>query len=348
MKPVAPAVQSLLLTLATVASGGAPARAQEPQEAAFAEREVTFEAADGAVLAGVLLAPDGEGSFSGAVIIQGSGTSDRTNYWARSIAEALAGGGVTTLLPDKRGSGRSEGDWRTASFETLAGDALAGVALVRKQPGVDRDAVGLVGLSQGGHVAPLAASLSDDVGWVVDISGATVPVMEQIRHELRNTGEQADLSASDIAEILEIQRLAEAYLETGEWEPYARALEAARERPSADVAAGFPQTPDSPVWTWARLNGRYDPIPYWQHLDVPVLVVYGEEDEKDNVPVAESVERLRSALSASGHRDYTIRVFPGSGHALWDPASSPHAPRLREDFLDLLISWIGERTRSRE
>ena len=91
---------------------------------AFTERDVQAEAADGAVLAGVLLMPPGAGPFPGAVIIQGSGDSDRTNFWARSIAQVLANGGIATLLPDKRGTGLSEGDWSCASFETLARDAL--------------------------------------------------------------------------------------------------------------------------------------------------------------------------------------------------------------------------------
>jgi pimeloyl-ACP methyl ester carboxylesterase len=330
-------------------AGTLSATAQTPtrdsRDAAFTERDVKFEAADGVVLAGVLLIPTGEGPFPGAVIIQGSGDSDRTNFWARSIAEALANGGIATLLPDKRGSGLSEGDWSTASFETLARDALAGTVLVGEEQAVDGRAVGLVGLSQGGHVAPLAAGLSAEVAWVVDISGATVTVIEQIRHELRNTAVQAGLAASEVELIMTIQHHAERYVEFGEWEPYAQALEAAEGGSAASVAAGFPQTQGSPVWTWARLNGWYDPLPHWIRLRIPILVAYGAEDEQDNVPVSESVRRLESALLPAEHPDFTIRVFPGSGHALWDPTSSQgHAPKLRDDLVNLLVEWIHERT----
>lgn len=348
---VAPAALTLWMVAGTL-SGFAQAPATDAGDPAstetFTERDVEFAAGDGTRLAGVLLFPAGAGPFPGAVIIQGSGDSDRTNFWARSIAEALANEGIATLLPDKRGTGLSQGDWTTASFETLARDALAGVALVREQPGVDGGIVGLVGLSQGGHIAPLAATLSDDVAWVVDISGATVPVIEQIRHELRNTAAQAGLEPDDIEVIMEIQRLAEQYVESGEWEPYALALEAAAGGSAASVAAGFPQTPESPVWTWARLNGWYDPVLHWTQLRVPVFVAYGEEDEGDNVPVSESVQRLEAALQATEHPDYTIRVYPGSGHALWDPASSQHAPKLRDDFVNRLVEWVHERARSRQ
>lgn len=114
---------------------------------------------------------------------------------------------------------------------------------------------------------------------------------------------------------------------------YPQALASADGGSTASVAAGFPRTPESPVWTWARLNKWYGPLPHWARLRVPVLVAYGEEDERDNVPVAESVERLEAALREAEHPSYTIRVLSGSGHALWDPASNSHAPKLRGTIL---------------
>ena len=82
-------------------------------------------------LAGVLLTPIESGEYPAAVLLQGSGTSDRGNGWARLIAETLVSKGVAVLLTDKRGSGLSQGDWRTSSFDDLAKDGLAGIAALR-------------------------------------------------------------------------------------------------------------------------------------------------------------------------------------------------------------------------
>ena len=303
--------------------------------------QVTFAAADGVALAGLVYIPEGAGPFPGAVIIQGSGESDRTNIWARTFAQALVRSGVAALLPDKRGSGASGGDWMDASFEVLAKDALAGVERLREHSAVEDDRVGIVGLSQGGHIAPLAAA-SGDVAWVVDVSGAAVTLVEQIRHEMANTARRAGLSEDGVDAVVEIQRRAEGYVETGEWEPYAEAIAAAEGKPWQEIAAGFPESPDSPIWTWVRLNGTYDPIPSWKDVDDPILVVYGAEDEDDNVPVVESVRRLEAALAE--HGDATIRVVPDAGHALWAPDATQEDLRLNADFVELLTGWIHARS----
>ena len=66
---------------------------------------------------------------------------------------------------------------------------------------------------------------------------------------------------------------------------------------------------------------------------MPGLVVYGSEDEHDNVPVAESERRLESLARAN----LECRVYPGSGHALDDPQGN----WIRRDFLDELARWIA-------
>ena len=148
--------------------------------------EAELEYSNGDVrLAGVVLEPYAEGVFPGAVIIQGSGDSDRSNAWARSIAETIAGEGFAVLLTDKRGSGRSGGDWRTSSFEDLAWDTLAGVEALRRREGVQGNLVGVVGLSQGGKVAPLAATLGR-ADFVISMVRSVAPMDQARFHALEN------------------------------------------------------------------------------------------------------------------------------------------------------------------
>ncbi len=97
-------------------------------------REVRFWNAEQDLdLSGMLFLPDGDGPFPAAVIIHGSGTSQRDSAWYLTLTQHLQQGGIAVLLPDKRGSEQSEGNWHTASFEDLATDTLAGIAFLRAQ-----------------------------------------------------------------------------------------------------------------------------------------------------------------------------------------------------------------------
>jgi pimeloyl-ACP methyl ester carboxylesterase len=289
----------------------------------------------GVELAALLMLPDARGPVPGAVIIQGSGRSDRTNQWARAIAEELVRAGVAVLLTDKRGSGASGGDWQSAGFDELAADALAGVALLRGRAGVDPARVGLVGLSQGGWIAPLAAARSPHVAFVIDVSGAAVSYAEQSFHEMGNTARQAGLSEAGVAEVLALNRAAGESLVSGDWGVYERARQRALGTEARPVVEGFPAQ-DARIWAFLRKVFAYDPMPYWMVLPQPVLVVLGAEDEGDNVPVAASVQRLERGFASVGKRNARIVVIPGAGHALMDHTTHQLMPA----FTSTLAEWV--------
>jgi alpha-beta hydrolase superfamily lysophospholipase len=117
------------------------------------------------MLGGTIVFPVGAGPFPGIVFLHGSGAEGR---WAsRYLAHEFARRGVAALIYDKRGVGRSTGDWRTASFVDLVGDAVAAVEALRSQLRVASDRVGIHGHSQGGTIAPWVASKDQHVAFVV-------------------------------------------------------------------------------------------------------------------------------------------------------------------------------------
>ncbi|HEX6249862.1 MAG TPA: alpha/beta fold hydrolase [Gemmatimonadaceae bacterium] len=298
---------------------------------------------DSLTLAALLMIPrEAAERVPGAVIIQGSGASDRSNEWARSIAEVLVGQGMAVLLTDKRGSGASEGNWMTADFHALARDALAGIRFLHGRAEIDSNRVGLVGLSQGGWIAPLAAAQSPRVAFVVNISGASVSFAEQSFHEMANTARQAGLPEPQVREVLMLNRAAGEYLITGDWVRYKAARDVALQSPWRQIAEGFPGSPDIPIWTFLRGVGQFDPMPYWIQLTQPVLVVYGADDERDNVPVAESVRRLEHAFGSARKENFRIVVVPGAGHGFID--HKRHA--LMTQFVETLAGWILEYRRT--
>lgn len=254
-------------------------RGELPDPARY--EEIRFRnAAQDVDLAGLLFLPQGAGPFPAAVVIHGSGTSSRSNRWYLTLTHYLQDNGIAVLLPDKRGSEQSGGDWRRASFEDLATDTLAAVRFLGDQRRVGISRIGLVGMSQGGWIAPLVADQSADLSFLVSVVGSAVSTHEQFLyeedHNLRQLGVLPGVSRA----------LAQATtLVSRRW-----------------LQRDF----------WSAV-GDFDPLPYWKRVRSPALILYGGIDT--NVPSARSAALLRGLHNPG----IAVRVYEGSGHALEDP-----------------------------
>jgi uncharacterized protein len=127
--------------------------------------------------------PDAGGPLPGIVLVDGPGDS-AADGWGPQPA-TFGDCGAVVLTHDKPGCGGSPGDWREQTIADRASDSLAALAVLRRHPGVDQDRVGFLGISQGGWVAYLAASLApQDVAHLVAISGPAVSAAEQERYRI--------------------------------------------------------------------------------------------------------------------------------------------------------------------
>jgi len=125
----------LLLVLAIIGLGSfwlglwpSPEGLVQPSKAEFQEVEVRFEGSHSLTLAGTLTVPSLEGGRKppAVLMIAGSGPVDRNENAPgfksdifKQIAHRLAQEGIASLRYDKRGVGRSEGDFRKACMTDL-------------------------------------------------------------------------------------------------------------------------------------------------------------------------------------------------------------------------------------
>lgn len=291
-------------------------------------KEVAYSSGD-VMLAGTLMVPSGNGPFPAVAIIHGSGSSDRSNAWTAAYAAALVERGIVVLHPDKRGSGESGGNWSEASFLDLADDAVAALHLLQDEVSVDSTRVGLIGFSQGGHVAPVAATRSSVARFVINVSGSVVPILDQIGDELRKMGQREGLSAEELNTVRSLHVHAVNYaLDRENWAVYSVALEEAKGGTlgKTKVVDGFPTDPDSGAWEFLRTIGNFDPLPYWREVEVPTLFIYGGRDE--NVDVFKSTDIIEGSLTSAG-LPYDLLLFGNNGHAIF-----------REDAMDFMARWI--------
>jgi pimeloyl-ACP methyl ester carboxylesterase len=149
----------LVLRRGTVAGQERP---QEPRPPfPYWTEDVTYRGPAGD-LAGTLTLPAGPGPFPAVLLITGSGAQDRDETIAGHrpfllLADSLTRAGTAVLRVDDRGVGGSAGTTADATYDDLVADIGAGLVYLRGRPELDPGRVGLLGHSEGGYLAPLAA-----------------------------------------------------------------------------------------------------------------------------------------------------------------------------------------------
>src|SRR5918993_5627713 len=177
-------VAALVVLLGLV--GLPPARASAsgsiPAPSGLTSTDVSFAGFGGLALHGTVLAPAKTTGTPrpGVVLVTGSGSGTSREYLLTEAIE-FARQGVAALIYDKRSVGYT---FVRRSYSELATDTLGAIDALRAQPGVDPAKVGVWGLSEGGWVAPLAASRSGEVAFVIVVGGnAMTPIRQQLWSE---------------------------------------------------------------------------------------------------------------------------------------------------------------------
>lgn len=164
----------------------------------------------GVTLVGRIDYPSGDGPFPAVVIVHGSG--EVTRFSNRGHADALVAAGIAVLRYDKRGVGESGGFYSGVGvdngdfmFDLLADDAIAGVEVLRSQTNIISNQVGLLGVSQGGWIVPLAATRTENIAFATLIVGPAVSIgLENFYSHLtnENIGTMSEERINELSEEL--------------------------------------------------------------------------------------------------------------------------------------------------
>ncbi len=295
------------ITALTWQRDGAPPRTAR-RAAIERHEDVRFPSGD-LRMAGTLISPATGGKHPAIVLVHGSGAQSRENILP--FARFLIRHGVAVLGYDKRGVGGSTGDWNTASFDDLAGDAVAAFEYLKTRSDIDSGRIGLLGVSQAGWIMPLAAVRASGLAFLISISGAAVPAAEttidHAEREMAGSGMPPPL----VAQVIALLKLQYQFARTGQgWDEYI----AARQPLSAQMGQSdtFPATPDHPQFQFIRRLYFYDPAPTLRQLQVPTLALFGELD--NNILAGKNKAAWESAFKAGVNRDYTLEILPKGNH----------------------------------
>jgi len=317
---------------------------------AYTEEEFSIQNEDG-TLRGTLTIPAGKGPHPAIVLIHGSGPARRPGgFWFPFFARR----GIAMLVFDKRGAGESTGDWTKSTYQDLAGDALAAVQLLKKHKRIDPKQIGLWGNSEGGWVAPLAASRSSDVAFLIVRSGSALPVWQTVLHEAEGQLRDGNnLSEDEISAAIALKQTVERIaLEKKNWDEAWQEIGAAYQKARDERWVNYVAVTrkDHWFWQWWRLRGGYDPAPALEKIRCPVLVLLGEVDW--SIPSKESAAAFERAFKKSGNTDYTIRVLSKANHGLLEGETgfASESPRLKmyvSGYMDGMANWLLKRVHVR-
>lgn len=283
----------------------------------YREEEVAYKNSSANIeLAATLTIPQGKGPFPAVLLMSGSGPHDRDESLMGHkpflvLADYLTRKGIVVLRADKRGVGKSGGNYAEAVMADFASDADAGVAYLKTRVEVNPHKIGLVGHSEGGVEAPMSAAHNPDVAFVVMMAGTGVPGDQLLPEQMRLIEQAAGKSADEIEKDLAMQR---DLLATVEKDKDDSVLEKdVREKltgkvPEAQIGMQV-KAMSSP---WFRGLLAYDPAPTLTKLTCPVLAINGEKDVQ--VPPQQNLPPIRKALEASGNKNYEVDELPGLNH----------------------------------
>jgi pimeloyl-ACP methyl ester carboxylesterase len=344
----------------------APAPPAEPLP--YETDEVVIKNGD-VTLGGTLSLPANGAPSPALVFITGSGAQDRDEDVLgfkvfKILADHLTRNGFAVLRLDDRGVGKSTGNLAKSTSEDFAGDALAAVAYLKTHKGIDPARIGLLGHSEGGLVAPLAATRSRDVAFIVLMSGPSLTgeriMLEQNYLVLRAEG----APEADIKENGEIQRMLFAAVKTDQgWDEVdaaiRRSLLARIARMTAEERKGIPDAEAVAAQRaaaqiagyktlWFKYFLTYDPAPVLAKVICPVLALFGEKDVQ--VPAEMNRKEMVAAFERGGNKAAVTKIIAGANHlyqaaktgGVGEYASLPKA--FAPEFLDTLIVWLKATT----
>ena len=301
-------------------------------------------------LTGVLIEPATPTRQPLVVMVHGSErTSPRTSVYPYILASQ----GLTVFAYDKRGTGDSEGEY-TQNFELLADDAAAALKEAKRLAAGRFTRFGFFGGSQGGWVAPLAATLEPADFVAVGFGLISTPAEEdrdQVVSEMRELG----YGQSDIAEAVQLadaaSRIASSHFTTG-FEQFEALKRRYANRPwfsriNGEYTGAMMRESEADLQRTGQaqfdnveLIWNYDAMATLRKLRAPLLWVIAEKDRE--APPELTLERL-SKLRRQG-ADITVYSFPDTDHGIFEfveaADGSRTGTRVSDGYFRLLGDWI--------
>jgi pimeloyl-ACP methyl ester carboxylesterase len=293
--------------------------------------------ANGFSLAGTLSRPEGSSTapLPAVILVAGSGPTDRDEKVAGipifgQLANALADAGFMVLRYDKRGVGQSGGRPESAALADYVEDVRAAIRMMGERKDVDRRRIALVGHSEGGSLALLAASKTDRVAAVALLGTIGGTGAELNLYQVTHAAERSNRPEAERAATIDLQRRIQAAVLTGKgWDDL--------ELP--DAVRRQAETP------YFQSLLAFDTSKVMKDVSQPLLIVQGALDKQVPPDSADRLEALAKARKKSPPVE-VVKV-PGVNHLLVpaqtgevDEYGTLGSAQVSPEVANALTSWL--------
>lgn len=343
-------------------------RPQEPTKTySYYSEDITFENKKAGIsLAGTLTLPKKEGVFPVVILISGSGPQNRDEEILGHkpflvLSDYLTKNGIAVLRYDDRGTAFSKGDFKTATSADFATDVESAIEYLKNRKEINKKKIGLIGHSEGGLIAPMVASKSKDVAFIILLAGTGIQGDQLLLLQQKLIGKVSGVSDEDLKKNELTNRKAfdivnkSTSLEQLKADLTAFILQEVKDNPNAEKPQGM--TDDDFVKMqvnqianpWMQFFIKYNPALALTKVKCPVLAINGEKDLQ--VPAKENLDAIKKALTKGGNKKVTIKEMPNLNHLFQEckTGSPDEYATIEQTFsptaLTVILTWLQTQTK---
>lgn len=338
-------------------------RPQEPRPPfPYISEDVTFQNKKFNIsLAGTLTIPKGEGPFPAAIMITGSGPENRDEEIFGHkpflvISDWLTRNGIAVLRYDDRGVGKSTGTYAGATSADLATDVDAAFDFLKNNKKINPKAIGLMGHSEGGLIAPIVASTNRDIAFIVSLAGPGVTGEQILCRQTEDIYKLSGVSENNIKESIATNKRLYSVLkkENSDKKAEAKIMAITKEilekkkLSKEETEQGIKQvkvTFEGLGYSWLRYFITTDAATFWKRVKCPVLALNGEKDLQ--VAADENLREIEKAVKSSGNKAVKAIRLSDLNHLFQHCTTGLPAEyaRIEETFspeaLKIISDWIS-------
>ncbi len=293
--------------------------------------------------AGTLYKPDGQPPFPAMIVVHPASEGEQTAPFYDHLKSELPKHGIAVLVFDRRGSGDSQGDFETASFEELAGDVIAAMEYLTSREDIQVGKIGLHGTSQGAWIAPIAAARKPEIACIVAVSACGVTPAEQMDYGVAFHLRAEGFNQVIVDKVIQLRGIVNEYFR-GNLTREQAAMELVQYEKEPWFERGYLYTssdlPDDIMQSKWHYEMDYEPLSIWKQVTQPTLFLFAETDEW--VPIEASAENYRSATAHL--KDVTLRHIPGTSHLI-SVSGDLDILQISPEYLSVLVEWLASRLR---